>query len=360
MSSEPANFYSRTSAARKIIVVDLGFLGDSVHLVPALWELKRNYPQASLHTLSATVGAQLLRLVPCVDKAWAFPLAAPSPPWWRHWDLLGSLRREGFDAAFNFSGADRTIFITAFTGAKHRVAHAAGRKHFWQNWLIKDWVPRRPSTLQVYEQRRQVLAACGLSLASAKWELRIPDSARTEVEFSVPEYAVHFSVNASTPLKEWPLEHWTKLASELLASDSACRIIASGSRSPREQERLRAFAAAVNNSRLIIVPESWGIAQLAAAMKVCRLHVGGDSGVLHLAMALGSPTVAIFRDYAGKDEWLPRGPEHRHVIAACPCAELHRPTCLAQNRAVCLEQIPPAQVFALVRELMHTPARANA
>src|SRR5690349_17784465 len=88
MSPEPANFYSRTSGARKIIVVDLGFLGDSVQLVPALWELKRNYPHAKLHTLSATVGAELLRLVPCVDRAWAFPLAAPSPPWWRHWNLL--------------------------------------------------------------------------------------------------------------------------------------------------------------------------------------------------------------------------------------------------------------------------------
>jgi len=251
MSSEPANFYSRTNTARKIIVVDLGFLGDSVHLIPALWELKRNYPQASLHTLSATVGAELLRLVPCVEKAWAFPLAAPSPPWWRHWGLLGSLRREGFHAAFNFSGADRTIFITAFTGAKHRVAHAAGRKHFWQSWLIKDWVRRRPNTLPVYEQRREVLAACGISLASSKWELGIPDTIRAEVESLVPEDAIHCSINASTPLKEWPLEHWTELARELLAADSNCHIIASGSRSPREQERLRAFAAAVNNWRLL-------------------------------------------------------------------------------------------------------------
>jgi ADP-heptose:LPS heptosyltransferase len=341
-------------------VVDLGFLGDSIHLVPALWELKRNYPQALLHTLSATVGAELLSLAPCVNKAWAFPLAAPSPPWWRHWDLLGSLRREGFDAAFNFSGADRTIFITALTGAKHRVAHAAGREHFWQSWLINDWVPRRPNTLPVYEQRRQVLAACGLSLANANWELRLPDTVRMEVESLVPEDAIHFSINASTPLKEWPLEHWTGLARELLAGDSGCRIIASGSRSPREQERLRAFAAAVYNSRLTIVPESWGVAQLAAALRRCRLHVGGDSGVLHLAVAMGLPTVAIFRDYAGKDEWLPQGPEHRHVIADCPCTGLHQPPCLTENRARCLEQIAPGQVFALVRELMHTPARANA
>ena len=45
MSSDPAHFYSRTRDARKIIVVDLGFLGDTISLAPALWELKRLYPK---------------------------------------------------------------------------------------------------------------------------------------------------------------------------------------------------------------------------------------------------------------------------------------------------------------------------
>ena len=76
-----SEFYERSRTARKILVVDLGFLGDSVHLVPALWEIKRHYPAAELHTLSAPVGAEVLRLAPCVNRPWAFPLGAPSPPW---------------------------------------------------------------------------------------------------------------------------------------------------------------------------------------------------------------------------------------------------------------------------------------
>ena len=56
MPSDPAHFYSRTRAARKVIVVDLGFLGDTVHLVPALWDLKAAYAAASLHVLTSPVG----------------------------------------------------------------------------------------------------------------------------------------------------------------------------------------------------------------------------------------------------------------------------------------------------------------
>src|SRR5438552_530664 len=149
MSSELANFYLRTRAAGKIIVVDLGFLGDTLHLIPALWEIKRHYPQAGLHVVSSPLGAEALALAPCVDRAWSFPLGPPSPRWWRHWHVVRALRRERFDLAFNLNGADRSIFITALTGAPWRVAHEGGRKHFWNSWLIRDWISRRDPKLPV-------------------------------------------------------------------------------------------------------------------------------------------------------------------------------------------------------------------
>ena len=63
-------YHAVARAARSILVVDLAFLGDTVHLVPALWEIKRNHPDAALHVVSAPVGAEVLRLAPCVDRAW--------------------------------------------------------------------------------------------------------------------------------------------------------------------------------------------------------------------------------------------------------------------------------------------------
>ncbi len=342
------DFYSRSRAARKILVVDLGFLGDSVHLVPALWEIKRHYPAAELHTLSAPVGAEVLQLAPCVDRPWAFPLAAPSPPWWRHWDLLLALRRERFDLAFNFSGADRTLFMTALTGARWRVAAVSGRKHFWSTWLVREQAPRPSPGLPVYEQRRQTLAACGLELAAPRWDLRLPETAVRWAEARVPASAIHFSINASTPLKEWPLEHWIELARQLLAREPSARIIATGSANAREQERLRSLAAGTGNDRLTVLPAGMTIAELAAALQRCRLHVGADSGVLHLAMALGVSTVALFRDYAGTLEWLPRGQSHKHLVVPCPCANVKDPPCAATGKARCLAAITPEQVIALL------------
>jgi ADP-heptose:LPS heptosyltransferase len=345
------SFSERSRAAKKIIVVDFGFLGDSVHLVPALWEIKRHYPAAELHTLSATVGAELLGLAPCVDRAWAFPLTPKSPPWWRHWNILWALRRERFDAAFNFSGSDRSIFVTAFLGARWTLAWEAGRKHFWNRWLSAEWVERGSRDLPVFEQRRQVLAAAGFALEGARFDLHLPQEAQQWAETAVGDRPVHLSINASTPLKEWPLENWITLAKALLAQNSSLRLAATASARPREQERLQALAAAVNNPRLSCFA-GLSMARLAALLQRCRLHIGADSGVLHMALAFGVPTLTVFRQYEGLREWMPQGKEHRYLIVDCRCIAEDRTDCLRAGEAACLASITPGQVCEQACQLL--------
>jgi ADP-heptose:LPS heptosyltransferase len=336
-STTPA-FLERTRAARKIIVVDFGFLGDSVHLVPALWELKRHYAGAELHTLSAPVGAELLSMAPCVDRPWAFPLGAKKVPWWKHWDILLALRRQRFDVAFNFTGSDRSIFTTAFIGAPWSLGYEAGRRHFWNRWLVSDWVQRENRELPVFEQRRQVLAARGFSLEPARFDLREPEAARQWARQTVPENVVHLSINASTPVKEWPLENWIDLARALLGADGKLHLAATASANPREQERLSALARGANSERLVCMTGP-SLTRLAAVLQRCRLHLGADSGVLHLAMALGVPTLGVFRDHVGLKEWMPVGEQHRHFIAECRCLKENRDDCLAAGKASCLASI---------------------
>jgi ADP-heptose:LPS heptosyltransferase len=337
------SFLDRTRAAAKIIVIDFGFLGDSVHLVPVLWEIKRHYPEALLHTLSATVGAELLALAPCVDRPWAFPLTAKSPHWWKHWDILWALRRQRFDVAFNFTGSDRSLFATAFIGASRALGLEANRSHFWNNWLISDWVRRGTRDLPVFEQRRQVLVASGFSLQPPRFNLRVPEEAKRFAEEKIPGNTVHLSINASTPVKEWPLENWIALAKSLLVANNSLHLTATGSANPREQSRLTALAQAVNHPHLLCLP-GLSIARLAAVLQRSRLQIGGDSGVLHLATALGVPTLTVFREHAGLKEWMPVGDQHRHFVVKCRCLDENRSDCLTAGRAACLASISAERV----------------
>jgi ADP-heptose:LPS heptosyltransferase len=261
------------------------------------------------------------------------------------------LRRQKFDAAFNFTGSDRSLFATAFIGARWTLGFEAGRKHFWNRCLDSDWVQRGTREAPVFEQRRQVLAAGGLSLQPARFDFRLPEEARKWALATIPEHAVHLSINASSPVKEWPLENWIELARTLLAADASLSLVAAASAKPREQERLAALAKGVNSARLQCI-EGPSIARLAAALQRSRLHIGGDSGVLHLAMALGVPTLTVARDHAGLKEWMPAGEQHRHIVAACRCLDENRADCLAAGKAACLASISAGQVAeAALRQL---------
>jgi len=354
MAFKLADFYNETRTARKIIVVDLGYLGDSIHLAPALCEIKENYPHAQLHVASAPVGSEVLDLVQQVDRTWPLLRSAQGTPWREQWRWIQAVRQERFDVAFNFSGTYRSIFLTALTAAQWRVAFTGGRQHFWNHWLIPHWIPRVDRNVPVAEQRRQVLAACGLKLGPLRYPLMVPPAAAAWAKQHVPSGAVHLSLNAGHSLKEWPLEHWIALARELLQARSNLNLIATATRSAREQERLEQFAKAVASERLQLYPGNLTVAQLAALLARCRLHVGADSGALHLAAVMGAKTVSVFRDYAGLGEWLPRGPQHRSVVVPCGCVNQKVQPCAPEGRPACLASISVAQVGQLVRELLVT------
>jgi ADP-heptose:LPS heptosyltransferase len=354
-----ADFYTKTRNARKVIVVDLGYLGDSIHLTPSLWEIKRNYPRAELHVASAPAGSELLAMVPCVDRTWPLRRSPKGTPWREQWQWLRALRREQFDVAFNFSGTDRSLFLTALSGARWRAGFEGGRRHFWNRWLIPYWVPRLERTVYMSEKRRNVLAACGLSLGPLRYELRIPPEAAAWAETRLPASAIHLSINASHGLKEWPLERWIALARGLLDDDPDAPLVATGTPNDRERARLNEFASAVNSRRLTVFAGNLTLAQLAALLNRCRLHVGADSGALHLAVVLGLPTVSLFRDYEGLGEWLPRGEAHRSVVMPCRCVNQKFQPCLAGMRPECLANIPVEQVAGLVREVWHQGSPAK-
>ncbi len=355
---ELADFYNTTRDARKVIVVDLGFLGDAVHLLPALWEIHRHYPAAERHVLTTPVAADVLNLAGCVDRLWPLELLPGRRSLAGHRRLLAAARRERFDVAINLSAADRSIILTALTGARHRLGLLGGRPHWWNRWLVPHWLPPPDPGLPVFEQRRQALRAAGFVLAPPRFDLRVPPDAAAWAEAAVPAGAIHLSLNSANPLKEWPVGHYARLANGLLADLPRTGLVLSASGNVREQTRLDAFFAAVNDARVRRLPAGLSIAQLAAALTRSRLHIGPDSGVIHLAMALGVPTLSLFRQRGGYRAWLPLGEAHRQILAPCDCESDRGSRCEKLGQARCLAAIEPESVAQLAAQMLIPTAAA--
>lgn len=271
-------FFGETRRARRVLVIDPGFLGDAVHLVPALRDLRRNYPDAELHAVSSPVAKEVLEMAGCVDRQWILEQAPGRRRLMDQARVGLSLRRLRFDVSFNLSGGDRNLILARIVGARRRLGWRQARWHRWSPWCVDAWAESIDPLIPVFEQRRRVLASAGLSLGPLDLTLAPSRESMAAAMAWVPEQSIHVSVSASHSLKEWPLERWVRFIRGFLSVRPDWHVVATGSPGGREQARLGELRDWVADRRLLSADRPLGVQGLAAVLKRCRLHVGADSG----------------------------------------------------------------------------------
>ena len=342
-------------AWKKILVVDLGFLGDTVHSIPAVRALANC--GAEVDVMTTAVGAELLAMVPEVKRVWVVPLAKPSPAPWKNLGTLGSIRAQSYDAALSFVGSERNLFCTGWSRARQRIAHQSGPSSWLARSRLTQIIPPRDRSEPVFAQRLSILKELGWTGANPGWSWQVPVESKQWASTVVKGPALHLSVSAaSSPLNEWPLDLWAKVLEKVWHGSPQLRVFATGAGSEREVARLDDLASLVKDDRLQILPQRQPISRLLALVQACDLHVGLDSGVVHLAMSAGKPTVSLFRESAGRLGWAPRGEPHRMIMQECPCHQTAATSC-AGGRSLCLSKITADEVAEAITNTLPKPAR---
>ena len=335
---------------KKILVVDLGFLGDTVHSIPALRAVAASGAQVDVMT--TPVGAEVLSMVPELGRIWVTPLRKPSPSWWQGLAQLSEIRSEKYDAALSWTGSDRNLYGVGWSGAPERIVRITGNNSWPARWRLTRTIDGKDRTQPVFQQRLSFLRVLGWAGTDPGWSFAISQKDRAKAQELVQKPFLHLSVNAaSTPLNEWPLDDWAVVLREIWKEAPKLQVLATGAGSERETARLQDLAALVNDLRLKIHSERASVPLLAAILEASDLQLGLDSGVLHLAMALGKPTVSLFRESVGRPGWAPRGSSHQVVVRDCPCNASGRASC-SGGRALCLSQISTTEVAQAVLDLL--------
>jgi len=338
---------------KKILVVDLGFLGDTVHSVPALRALSST--GAEVDVVTTAVGAEVLGMVPDIKNLWVIPLAKPSPAPWRTLPTLLKIRRRNYDMALSFSGAERNLFCVAGSGAKERIANPS-RPRWWMPVLGLSRGFSRPSRDQpLFLQRLEILRALGWHGENPGWAWKASTANGRGGGVANPDVSVVLSVSAfGSPHKEWPLSFWAQAVQHVWHFRPETKFTVGYAPVARERERAQQLARLAGNmTRLSLLNSIPSLSNLASTLRQADLFAGLDSGVLHLAMALGKPTISVFRDYSGKAEWAPVGPHHRVLSRPCGCHESRKNLCGEQPK--CLAEISPGEVGDAILQLLPPP-----
>ena len=310
------------SAPQKLLVIELAGLGDNVHLLPALWLVRRQWPGAELHVMVNANVASLFKLTPWVDRLWSYP-TAPKPGVRENLRWANALRREHFDCVINTTGSDRSSLLTWATRARERIGRrpADGGPPGWR-WLFTRVVETSHYLDPMYLQKWRCLKRAGFDAGasagdSPEFHVTIDPALRRSAGIGAEDEGryIHISPFTTADARELPREQMVTLIAGLRAHHPDFRIVLSCADTARERAKLDELLSRLREPPWKVYGGTLDMTGLAAIIETCALNLSGDTGTLHLAMMTQTPALAWFRAHRGQKEWIPLAAQYRVLIA---------------------------------------------
>lgn len=277
----------------RILLVKTTSLGDVIHNLPVASDIRRAFPQAEIDWVVEENFAELPRLHPAVRRV--LPVAVRR---WRKsllssaiWGEIGTYRRlasaDFYDAVIDTQGLVKSALIAAQArGTRFGFAAAVAREPLAARFYDRCFaIPRELHA--VVRNRQLAAAALGYALDDLPLNYGIAAPPLKSDWLPAGGYAVLLTATSRAD-KEWPEENWLALGTALIAAGLRC-ILPGGSAS----ERARAARLAATLGTAVAAP-ALNLTDLAGLLAGARLVVGVDTGLVHLAAALGRPTLAIY------------------------------------------------------------------
>jgi lipopolysaccharide heptosyltransferase I len=349
----------KDAKAKRFLVVKFGSLGDIVHCLPSVAQLRKAFPDAEIDWLierKNKIVVELtdldVQLLPIDTYQWRNSPGIGSAK--EIAELVWALSTDGYDCTIDFQGLLKSAFFAYLSGAPIRIG--------WERDFLRESVSRffytevvTPKRIHIIDQQMELLKPLGID---PMWETEVPlhagVSARRSVEHKLAGLADYVVINpgGNWQTKVWEPERYGELALRLM-NDGHPVVVTWG---PGEEELKRRLVRSAGHG-IHEIPTT--LEELVALCGTAKLFVGGDTGPMHFAAASGTPIVAIF----GPTSSDRNGPFRREDIVverrlSCrPCYE--REHCPLEHWQ-CMLDITVDQVYEACRKrlLLSDPARA--
>ena len=344
----------------RFLVAQTSFLGDVVLSTPVFTALRRHYPDASITALVRPDAAEILEGHPDVDGIITDDKRGGERGL-GSWRVVRKLRRAHFDVVLALHKSFRTAWMLAVAGIEQRIGfrQSAG-------WFLYHRRVRRDPTRHEVERNLSILAGLGLDPSAVAARPFIPRRDEAVLRFRAVLRARNLDpespVIAVAPGSAWATKRWTVegyaalligLEREL---DTIPVLLGARGDAPYAEAIVRAAGVGIN-----LVGET-DLCMLVAAIDQSAVLVANDSAAVHIAVARGTPIVAIFGPTVPQQGFAPYTNHARIVerhLSCRPCGRHGSTRCPIGTHA-CMREISAAQVQDAVLQLLPGAIRASA
>jgi ADP-heptose:LPS heptosyltransferase len=343
------------STVRRVLIVRLRSIGDTVLVTPSLLCLRRFLPHAQIDILLEDWVAPVLDGSDLVDRVITIPRQSKTA----RARVARELRAAQYSVVYNLHGGTTATLLTRATGARYRV----GFEHYQYARLHNHLAP---SSLEIWQ--RPKLHSVEQQLALIGWT-GVPVTDRPGTKLAVTESALlsvseklraaggeaclnksgRFAVihpAAAFETKRWATEKFARVVEELAARGLASVVLIT----PNEKQIIQELSK--DSATPIIVLSDLSLPEVTALASRAGLFVGNDSGIAHIAAAAGVPCVVIFGS-SNTVHWRPWTTQpNEFVREELPCQPCHGYFCAEFDKPECILRVPVERVVAAIDRVL--------
>lgn len=351
----------------RVLVIKLRHHGDVLLTSPVFAALKRQAPQLEIDALVYADTAPMLqnhpdiRTVFGIDRAWKrLGLVHQAREEWR---LLRNLRKARYDLLIHLTEHPRGAWLARLLRPRFSVARKeADRAGWWSNSFTHLYPVPKQTPRHTVETHLDALRRLGLVVQAANKPLvlRPGKAAEEKISAALAERSLatqaflHVHPGSRWLFKCWPTEHFATLLKDL--ASAGWPLVITGAPEAREAAMIDSLRAALGDQACFDFAGKLSLDELGALTARARAFIGVDSAPMHIAAAMGTPTLALFGP-SNEKEWGPWQVPCRVLSSSAHCC---RPCaldgCGGGKRAECLETISVAQVHEALRDLLAATA----
>jgi len=329
----------------RILVKEVNWLGDLVMSLPALRAIRRTWPRAHLAVLVKNELASFFDGARWLDEVIPYSVGRGLSGFFDRRRIVGEIRSRRFDLGVLFPNSFESALWIAMAGIRRRAGFVADAR----GAMLTLKATPSPGALTDHQVNYwlTMVRATGVAegiLDDFALDVHAPFRERMREWLAAnrkrpgrPLFAIAPAA-AYGPAKEWPADSYGALI-DLLARRTDAEVVLVGA--PAERAKCEEVAAASKAGAMIAAGHT-NIGELIALLSLCDGFFGNDSGSMHLAGALGIPTVAIFGS-TNPNRTGPLGPKTRVIYRKLECSPCLARTCRFGHYN-CLTRIDPAEL----------------
>jgi lipopolysaccharide heptosyltransferase I len=280
------------SDTSRFLITRLSAIGDCILTLPVAHALRARYPRAHIAWVTQEAPAPLLEGVTAIDQ-----LIVVKHDWWKSWQsvlqLRSRLRSCRFDVCIDPQSLTKSSLLAWLSGAKVRIGFARPQGRELSRWLNNLLV--KPTTEHVVDRYLELLCPLGIRRPSVSFAMPVCDESARKVTQTLcnhgsPARVALVNPGAGWDSKRWSTERYATVVRHLAERQGLFSIVLWCG--DRELGLANEIVSRAAGNAVVAPPTS--LVDLREFVRRAAIFIGSDTGPMHLAVAVGTPTVAIY------------------------------------------------------------------